>query len=260
MKTAKPFMFAQPIDMQKINLRNDTKETLQSLTDELLQFSRSINQPDYSCFGNELKLAFMLQENKVKPLDFFDGLPQAQFCPRDPRVYFARIASEPMTLSFYQYEKYGLSSKQLFIELSSGLLGRKNEFRKKEMIGSKEKDGTVVAFVKSEELEKSIEHHLLNIDGLSILDTFVYYMNFLFVHPLRDGNGRTARALIHIHLQKGFDISAPFLPLGPWLHHFSREITYAYKEYIEHKNLDNSLMILSKIVSQAIFTQSTRFR
>lgn len=255
MKIPQPSIFAYTIDIQEIKLQPNTIKKLQSVTTRLKQFSKFMDDPQYNSFGNELKLAQKIQGAKIEIPAFFNTLPKAKFIPRDLRSYFIRPATEPITLSFYQYKEYGLSSEQLFIELSSALLGCQNQFRETDMIGSKEEDGTVVGFVELNKLELSINKYLLDVECSKLLEILIYYMNFLFIHPLKDGNGRTARAIFHIQLNLAFGIFSPFLPIGPWLHYFSRELIQSYKAYFKDKTLDNSLIILLEIITLTLHSQ-----
>lgn len=50
--------------------------------------------------------------------------------------------------------------------------------------------------------------------GCPVLDALMIYVEFMVIHPLKDGNGRVARALFQYRLHRLIGLKFPIVPLG----------------------------------------------
>ncbi|MBN9789042.1 hypothetical protein DMP17_10585 [Pseudonocardia sp. TMWB2A] len=62
-----------------------------------------------------------------------------------------------------------------------------------------------------------------------LLRALALYVDYLRIHPLPDGNGRTARLLYQLSLRDSLGLRQPILPLAPAVYHFRPYVGRAFQ-------------------------------
>lgn len=131
---------------------------------------------------------------------------------------FERPEVELCLYNVWQKEGLGPHFKAADLEYISGRLSV--DFRVGPIGTGRTETGYQIVFSKALDVPKRMECYLGHFNqspcpGRTFLGAVESYYNFLVIHPLRDGNGYMARALLQLYLNRHLGLKAPILPIGP---------------------------------------------
>lgn len=84
--------------------------------------------------------------------------------------------------------------------------------------------------------------------GNAILDAIIFYVEFMVIHPLLDGNGRVGRVIFQHSLLRAGVMSAPICPIGALLVHHR---PYIYSALLDLQ-LDKNTSSITRLFSEYI--------
>jgi hypothetical protein len=142
------------------------------------------------------------------------------------RVFHDRPPSEPALSEFWPQMTVGVIDLKTALDLSSALAGRPAGWRTSTAAGEPDRRSFQVVFT-DPITASGWRERLLVADGLQPnpwLLAIYTYAEVILSHPLRDGNGRLARALLVATLARRVGLSRPLLPLGPLVYANARVV------------------------------------
>lgn len=186
----------------------------------------------WESFGNEIKSALLLSAKLVPEIDLGRRKSYIYDLPSLDRFYL-RPSLEPIVYSSWSKLREWSIDDEWVLKTAKCLLGRAAHFRSDPII--KPRMGPVAGwqYMAPEEARQwrdAVEAVRNNANLPPVAEACAAYAAFAIYHPLKDGNGRIARALFHGVLANRLDLSAPIIPLGPAIYHYGHHFTYGFRQ------------------------------
>lgn len=139
--------------------------------------------------------------------------------------------SERLAKQFWDIKQYPLNAN-LCQKVGTALTGH-HENRTTPIATSRFSDGSRLGYLPA----PLIAQHMAQLEQLyhdahmmpPLLRALALYVDYLRIHPLPDGNGRTARHLYQLSLRDTLNLRQPILPLAPAIYHFRPHIGRAFQ-------------------------------
>ena len=201
-------------------------------------------------YGSEVRASGLLQTVSLHD-ERIATHPRISYRAPSLATFQERLCSEPVLVERWEQFLDWQVNPEWAIEMGSKLLGEVAQFRNNEIV--KPRMGHVAGW-KYINVENSRLWHpeLKNVRARRsfppLLEAVILYAVFVIFHPLKEGNGRVARAIFHGNLANRGVISAPFLPLGPMIYHYGNSFTPAFRGMAQDGRWEEFLQFMLDLI------------
>lgn len=126
----------------------------------------------------------------------------------------------------------------IFLRLNAILTNSENiQLRTSDIFTTKDRNGIRLKYIEYTAMRIIFDKFTKNSDvyynsAHKFVICILKFIKFLAIHPLPDGNGRTARILFQVWLHDAGLLNMPLLPLGPIMHAKSHDFVNAFRKWI----------------------------
>jgi hypothetical protein len=230
-----------------LDFKECTRQLITALDDDLRRLSHRIPKSVEAAFGAEVRWAFKLADNPDLHPEGLIFEPAAKISVRDLRELFFRLSPEPIVLSYATFDDQGLPNEALIESLGSSLLRKQMSFRDIRMVGAREKD-RVFEYLSPEKIPASLSSHIYPVIRGTLASSLLQYWNLLWIHPLADGNGRVARAILQMNLYRLYGPVAIFLPITPLARVYAPELIGSVIQTHDNATVDPVVQALTRLL------------